>query len=115
MTLAGSPTTYVPLSIHAPEETARLREQQARSAEQKVWWPSTHSVVATLPEITERSQPVYIPERLEPRLTRPASSGDLQEELSAAMSSQIVYVDLPAMPSVPMRTQLKTSHTHPLK
>ncbi|CCM00693.1 uncharacterized protein FIBRA_02732 [Fibroporia radiculosa] len=104
----GSPMLYVPFSIQMPSRVKQLQEHQARCVEQQAWWLCEKKVpVQSVVMVEVESDP------LQPRLRRPSSSNNLQDELTAAMSESLPR-NLRPIPPMASDVQIKTSDTHPI-
>ena len=123
-TLLGSPVAYEPMSIQQPDQVLQMQARQAINARQRTWWtsdehrrstPKTNSTPG--PQKTTSVNHLSLGSNNigglpQPPLLTPSNS-DLQQELTAAMSS-----DLPRCPSIisiPQFQAPKTSETHPIK
>ncbi|KAH8119472.1 phosphatases II [Phellopilus nigrolimitatus] len=131
----GSPIAYVPMSLQLPGHVKVLQERQAANAIQKAWWPSNRDPVI-MPEDTDSQNtnmstpeaevdsraegdvPVAEPKEDDtgdesqdqslPTMVS-ATSSDIQQEISAAISTEIPTFSA----SSPAHTT-KTSQTHPI-
>ena len=96
---SGAAATYVPMSVHAPDQVRSIKAHQEALANIRAWWVSTKPTSPMTPSAEC------------PQLCAMPQSGNLTQEISAAMDET-----LPNNNDVFTTSDLvKTSESHPIK
>ncbi|KAI0371045.1 phosphatases II [Pilatotrama ljubarskyi] len=115
----GSPFAYVPYSVQMPDHYRVMQAHQTRWAQRRAWWPSENSCDA---ERTGASPTTTCPLQADikptARTAKSTAEVDLQEQLSAAISSPLITLSTSLCDSQGgasgSQAHWQTSETHPI-